>query len=520
MTTATPTRGGTSSTSTVDRPPSHGGLAHRWMEQHLIHGEGDLYGRPYRLLPWQIEFLWRWYEYEGPAHAPRWIHQEALIGKVRGEAKTEFLAALALLEFAGPEPIRPRTPIVQVAAAALKQAGEIFRQAQIMAGGQGQSISEAPLHGLFDVWDTEILRADGSPGRIERVAAEAGTIEGGKATLVLGDELHEWTGRKARVWTVLTASTAKRKMSGRSVAISTAGAGRGSTPAKETDSLLWQIYDRGRRGNDQSFLFMWAELPEAVDIDDPKQLRAGLLALSPGVADVVWSVEDRARMLETGRLPRHEWLRYYANRFVDVGASGWLADHPGAWARCESDLVGSGPVVAGVDMALRGDGAAVATVQRAGERKVWGGRIWHPDGSGKIDFVEIADHLRRLHREHDDFRVAYDPRFFELMAQTLEEEGLTLIEFPQSPDRMVPACEQAWREIVDQTVTHHGDLEFAEHVNAAVWREGDRGRTLTKRKTGGKKIDWLIAAVMANREIDMAGETEPEVLDEPVFFAG
>lgn len=505
--------------STSSRPaelrPTFGAEACRWIEAALIHGEGDRYGEPFRLLPWHKEFLYRWYEYEtGTEDDPVWFHNEALIGRERGDVKTEFLAAIAALEMAGPWPFRRLTPIIHVAAAALKQAGELFSQVQIMCGGQGGTVEQAPLLGLFDVWDTTIVAADGSPGRIERVAADAGTIEGGKTTLFLADEVHEWTGRKERVHTVLTAALGKRRNT-RSISISTAGAGRGSTPARESDPLLWRLYDRGRRGLDERFLFMWSEMPEGINLDDPDDLRRGLhLTYDPTLThDPPWSIEDRARMWESKRIPAHEWLRYYANRFVDVGHDGWLSAAEGAWPACEDpDIEGTGPMVAGVDMALRNDSVGVHWVQWNDDRTrlVWRLRNWTADKSGKIDHAEVVDFIRSLHTAHrsDGFRCTYDPRFFELPAQLLEEEGVEMIEFPQSPERMAPACDLAYRYIVDGIVAHDGDPILSDHVLAAVWREGERGRILSKRKSGGH-IDGLIAGVMATYEIE-AGESEQD----------
>ena len=59
---------------------SLGGLVCKWQEQMLVHGEGDLYGKPYRLLPWHREFNWRWFELDPAAEMGPWWWLEALIG--------------------------------------------------------------------------------------------------------------------------------------------------------------------------------------------------------------------------------------------------------------------------------------------------------------------------------------------------------------------------------------------------------------------------------------------------------
>ncbi len=149
------------------------------METNLIHGEGDKFAEPYRLLPWQKVFLWRWYEYRPgtlsdhgemwvaairagefpPRHLipdpPEWRYREAFLCMPKGEGKTEFCAAMGVLEFAGPPVIAPRSPNVPIAAASFDQAAELFASVQAKCGGpKGAEVPESPLAGLFNVFDT------------------------------------------------------------------------------------------------------------------------------------------------------------------------------------------------------------------------------------------------------------------------------------------------------------------------------------------------------------------------------
>ncbi len=462
--------------------------------------------------------MWRWYEVD-----PRdgsWWYEDALIGAERGAVKTELLAAIAMIDFAGPKAFRRPTPIVHAAAAALKQAGELFRQCQIMAGGQkGQEVRTAPLGGLFDVFDTEIQYRSGAPGRIERVAAEAGTIEGGKTTLFLADELHEWTGPKARVYTVLSAATTKSLTPGRIVAISTAGVGRYSIPAKDTDPILWQLYTRGlaQVGDPGSrFLFMWREAAETWNLEDPEELRAALSEMV--TADVTWSVDVRARrsISEGGAMPRHELERYYLNRFVEAISGTWLEEKANAWAELEDPDAAppdGSDVVVGVDMALHHDSVAVVVAGRLPDGRVgWWSRIWAPtpaaDGSSRIDHADVFATIAGLIAERWKVQaVTYDPRFFELPANLLADQGFDVLEFPQSPERLT-ACDGLLFELVlEGGLAVLPDPALAEHSRNAAWRENERGRYLSKAKAGGP-MDAIRAGAMATFEL-LQGDGPP-----------
>jgi phage terminase large subunit-like protein len=128
-------------------------LVCRWIETNLVHGEGDKFGEPFRLEPWQRAYIWRIYEYD-PTTNKRTV-KRALLGTPKGNGKTELLAAIALAELAGPK--APRSPNIPIAAASFEQADLLFGTARIM-------LTQGPLAAHFEVYDTEILIKD-RPGR-------------------------------------------------------------------------------------------------------------------------------------------------------------------------------------------------------------------------------------------------------------------------------------------------------------------------------------------------------------------
>ena len=187
-----------------ERWPSEGGRAVKWIRKFLICAEGDWYGKPIPLRPDQKRFIWRWYEFcPGCGY---WHYDEALRGAATGDGKTTFVAAIECLEMFGPPQIAPVSPRIINAAASFDQADKLFGFAGTMLGGRDQVVKEAPLRGYAEVYDTEIKRADGEPGTMERVAAVAGTNEGGLPSLFVADEVHEWGDlgdRKARLHVVM-----------------------------------------------------------------------------------------------------------------------------------------------------------------------------------------------------------------------------------------------------------------------------------------------------------------------------
>lgn len=505
-------------------------MAVKWIETYLIHGEGGFYGRPFRLTPDQKLFLFRWYEYtlggyntdtgEFDPELVVWTKRRGLLGRPKGEGKTEFLAAIAMLEFAGPFPIAQSSPIVQIAAASFDQAAELFKQIQIMAGGIGGNVEEAPLRGFFDVFEKQILFADGRPGKIERVAAVAGSNDGAKPSLVLCDELHEWTGLRERVHTVLANGPTKR-FNGRELNISTAGVGRGSIPPKPTDSLLWKMYAEGKMAEADptlapELLFDWREASPHWNLDDPVELEAAIREASPS-AGILWSIEARMARYRDPKVPRHEFARYFLNQWVDAAADGWLAENPSAWGDSvdlDAVIPPDAPIIVGVDMSLRHDSTAVVSVWRRPDGKVVASaKVFTAGDSGKVDYLEVFEYITdTLGLDYFVDRIVYDPRLFELAASMLEDRGFLVVEMPQSPERMGPACGHAFDLIVEGSVVHVDDPVFASHVNGAARRQNERDFTLSKSKSR-THIDACIALVMALWELAQPPPESLNVLD-------
>lgn len=474
----------------------------------LVHGEGDLFGKPYRLLPWHREFNWRWYELDPLVEMGRWWWLEALIGAERGAVKTELLGALALTEFAGPDDLRNSrsTPIVHIAAAALKQAGEMFRQVQIMAGGaKGRELPNAPLYGLFEILDTVITYLDGKPGKIERVAAEAGTIEGGKTTLFLADELAQWTGNKADVFDVINAATTKRMEPGRTIGISMPGIRKGSIPFDDSDPLLWKLFARGleeAKDPHSRYLFDWREAPH-VDFTKPESIERALLAMRG--ANVTWSTKVRLREILTRKISHFQAQRLYLCQWPTHSTTSWLKETPGLWAElhdANAAPADGSEVKVAVDMALHGDHVGVVVAGYLEDGRVgWHHRSWVPDSTGRIDHLDVFNTIIGAYAQRWKITgVVYDPRFFELPARMLEDQGFAAIEFPQSPERLVPADELLYQLALDHMLAVLDEPDLNSHSENATWRDGERGRYLSKTKTPGK-MDLIRAGSMATWEL-------------------
>lgn len=452
----------------------------------LVHGEGDCYGQPFKLRAHDRLFIYEWFEYELDADGNfrRYRYDQALRELAKGGAKTEVNAAIALAEFAGPT--APAAPNIPVGAASFEQADLLFGRAKQMA-----THDNAPLKPFVEAYDTELL-LKGRPGRMFRIAAQAGTNDGGLPTLFVCDEVHEWVGRRERVHLVVSNSVTKRN--------DAHGVLNGTTPGWDLKSLAGRLHTKGVTGDDPRFLHQWITADPALDLQDPEQLELAVRQANP------WATDDHVDRLvrRFAEIPEHEFRRYHLSQWAEVPEDGWLADKPGSWESCEgnAEFDSTGLVAMAVDMSLKRDSTAVAEAQwREDGRLATRAKIWTPGAENKrIDFVAIKAHIRERADELSPEAIYYDPRFMEMMAQELADEGYPMVEFPQSPERMSPACMSVYDFIMDRTLVHDGDPVLAAHVRAAVKRETDRGWSLSKGKSKAH-IDGCIAMVMAASEV-------------------
>jgi len=115
-------------------------------------------------------------------------------------------------------------------------------------------------------------------------------------------------------------------------------------------------------------------------------------------------------------------------------------------------------------------------------------------------------HLRKLAASYQLGGISFDPRFFDVPAKMLSDEGLAMVLIPQSPEAMTPICGSLLELIKRAELRHDGDEGLAMHVLNAVPRFNERGFTLQKSKSRGR-IDGCIALALA---VDRAMRTEAE----------
>lgn len=490
--------------------PTLGPLVIRWMERNLVHGPGDVFGQPYRPHAYFKRFVYEAYELLPDGSR---AYDRGLLGVPKGQAKTENAAALALAELCGPVVFdgwnkdgtprgrRRLSPEIPCAAASFDQADKVFGCAVAM-------VENGPLLEFLEPYGTEIL-IKGEPGKIFRVAAAAGTNDGGMPTFFVADEVHEWTGNKKRVHVVLSNGRAKRKDSWE-LNISTA--------ADNIDSLLGQMVKLGKaiqegKAKDDKFLFHWYEYVEPIDPEtgekieldftDEKALAEAIRQANPA-SDSYVSIESR--LLRATQIPEYEFRRYYLNQFVDA-PERWLP--AGAWERATDPERKPPAERADVVLFLEGtyNGKSVGIVGATVEDRphLFLVKSWEKglDPKWKVSLGDIGNEIAKACEKWTVHHIGINPDRWPQTAEEFEESGKPVVKWQSHlASRMVPACAQFFDAVNAADgpfLTHDGNDRIASHISSALLKIDGRGPRIVKEHDENQEryIDLAVAAVGA-----------------------
>ena len=454
-------------------------------EEYCAVTKGRNAGLDLSFMPWQRWLLDSLYErVDG-----RLRYRRALIGLPRKNGKSLMGSAIALYALFAGEP----------GAEVYSAAGD-RQQARIVFGETRAQIMNNPLLAA----ECRVYRdAIEVPqfGSVYRVLSSDGKLaQGLNPSTVIFDEAHVQP--NSELWDALTLGSGAR-IEPLTIAITTAG--------WDLESLCGQLFQYGKRCaageiDDPTFGFFWWQADEDCDIHDEAQW----VKANPNLACNLLELDDMKSAVKQSS--EMAFRRYRLNQWVRAQES-WLP--PGAWEGCTDPTAGLEPgyeTFVGVDMALKHDSIGIVLCQKHDDKYRVHAQIWHPSEAG-VDVAEVEHYLRNIHQQYRLMEVAYDPAFFQRSAEILHDEGLPMLEFPQSANRMVPACGTAYELIVAGKVAHNGSPTFTDQVLSAAQRMTDNGWRLSKGKSK-RKIDSCIALVMA---LDRASRKQQEQLV-PMFF--
>lgn len=412
-------------------------------------------------------------------------HRRALIGIARKNGKSALIASLVLEQLV----LGVNGGQIYSAAADKEQARIIFKTVKKMIE------LEPELKEILEVYQNTIYNP--MTGSVYRaLSSDAYTKEGLNSTFIVIDELHAQPNRE--LYDVLSLSMGAREQP-MLVAITTAGTKYDSSGK---DSVCYSMYNRGiqiAKGEieDPSFFFAWYQGDEKLNYKDPENW----ILANPSMGDIL-SIEDmQSAVLLT---PETEFKTKRLNLWTEAGQSWINSDLWDALELSNRQIIPGESCIIGFDGAFSNDSTAVVGWFLGGEKphlKVLG--LWEiPERDAPLDWhvdvaeveATIVDWCRNKGVQVNE--VVFDPARWQRTFMVLEEEGLPVVSYPNSAERMVPSTQRFYEAVVNGSFTHEGDPRLNKHVANAVTKTSSRGLMIAKANSK-RKIDAAVAAIFS-----------------------
>lgn len=444
------------------------GRAIRFIETYCRPAKGVRHGQPLKLAGFQKEFL------EG-ALADK--VDVAIMSTPRGNGKSSLGGALAAWAvFDDDATGAPQVPIIATTI------GQAIRSCYGVAVSMVKTEPELLRRSLiYTGIATPRITVPFNQGELFPISNDPDGLQGLDPSLAIVDEIGF---QPVESWDALRMAQGKRPRS------LTIGVG---TPGLDHDNALFHIRRLiHERGTLPGVIYHEHSAPLGCMADDRKAwrlanpaLRARFLREAAIATDLELALEGPFRIFRLG-----QWYE---------GTTGWLGTNgPAVWEGLTSpwEFVDGALTWVGVDVGLKRDSTAVVAVQERPDGRFHAiAKIWLPV-SEAIDVTDVMHYIRQLADRYQLDAVSYDPRFFDLPAKQLLDEGIPMMEVPQSIERMTVAIGNLYEAIRKGALTHEGDELFAGQVVSAAPRFNERGFTLAKGKSKGR-IDAAIALALA-----------------------
>ncbi len=482
-------------------------------QRYLRHTKGRWARQPFVFEDWQRDFWWEALELD-PATGKR-VYTEVGLGLPRKNGKSMQASGAGLYFLTADGEAEPE---VYIGAGAQQQAGIVLKQSLSMAR---QSLALTPYVKVL-----KYLIECPSNGGIMRSLSSDGSLQHGlNPSCSIIDEVHAH--KDSTLYTALTTATGAREQPF-TLWITTQG--------PDEDNLLADLYDqmttgpgtlekrtdglRIYRDRESGQLIYWYGAPHDADPEDPRWWTAANPAswLREGdyLAKEFRKLKAKGHMLE--------WAIYHLNMRIGTEDT-WLPD--GAWVglvRGEPvegdpwhDLDPTLPLGVGVEKAQLSEGGAVVAAQKQGKEVLVRAEHFRVQPStGRVNVEAMRATLRTLRerfpapavrdpktkRRVPGPAVAFDPWAFTESADTLEQDGVNMVDFPQAAGTMGPASTTSYELITTGRLYHDGDAVLAEHVGDTVALLTERGMKVTKSKKrpNHSAVAMVMAVAMAMQE--------------------
>ena len=498
--------------------PTLGPLVCEWIEQHLVHGPGDLRGEPARLDDEKRALIYRAYEVYPAKHpeAGRRRFKRVGLSLAKGLAKTELAAWIAAAELHKDAPVRcvgfdrrsnpiggpVADPYIPLCAYTEEQSDELCY------GALKCILEESDVREEFDLGLERIMRRNGD-GKAVSLSAAPSSRDGARTTFSVFDETHHWTSPRLRkAHQTMLANLPKRKASDAwALEITTAPEpGMGSVAESTMDYA--RAVQEGRAVDSRLFFFHRAAGDEH-DLTTEKGARAAVIEASGEAAS--WrDIDAIVSLWADPTTDRNFWERVWCNRLVRTSGQAFDAKLFLSLATEDCPVKDGDLITMGFDGAIFRDATAlVGTHVETGYQWLVGS--WEaPHGLAEwhVPEQEVDDCVDAMFQRYNVWRLYADPPYWQSwVAHWSGKYGAErVIEWWTNRRRQATHALENYDSAMKQgALSHDGSAVLVRHVANACRHDlpqfDEDGRHMwlirKERSDSPRKIDAAMAAVLS-----------------------
>jgi hypothetical protein len=459
-----------------------------WCAAHCVQWDGRFDGLPLELEPWQLDMMGEALAELGVDEA-YWLTVALVIPKKNG--KTSLLAAYALYHLLEDE----GAPEILLAAATDKQAGRLFSAAVRFVKGDPWLSARLVVREHAG----EIARVDGF-GSLFRFSADTGAASGYNPSLVVADELKDWTTPlRRRAWADIATAGMTRDYVHLFV-ISTAG-----EPEERVDGILGQLLD----GNE-----LEGELERVGPALTISRNHAGRTlvynydahTLDAGDVDAIKAANPaswvtRERLAELAASPSLS-----SGRYLQLHGCVWATSESGYleledWRALELD---GAELRAGDELAVgfRGADSCALVACRRTDGVLFALEVWESTAGGRVDVEDVDDALMAALERYNVAAVyaSASPAWATLVngwRHFVGRKEVVDVDVATPSPRTAQITERFRADALAGRVRHDGDRRLARHVAAARVARARNLPYLVESSRSGSPIAGAFAALLA-----------------------
>jgi hypothetical protein len=475
-----------------------------WTAENLLQPDGPNTGAPWRYTDEQARTLLWWYAVNEQG---RFIYRRGMLRRVKGWGKDPFGATLCAIELCGPcrfggwdegQPVAIPHPSPWVITAAVS----LDQTKNTMTLFPNLWTDDAVNEFGIDI-GKEIIYT--RRGMLEAVTSSPRALEGKRTTFALKNETHHWVGSNdgLKMSEVIERNNTKaRGGDARSLAISN-GHNPGEGSDAELDFEAFQASQTGRGGKD--FYYDSREAPDGIDIADPEQVRAGLIAAR---GDSVWlDLDVHVATILDPKSREGNSRRFYFNQIV-AGDDVWMRRSDWDALRYRKDIPDGTPVVVGFDGSDTDDWTAIRCETQSGYQFTpqFHGRpmIWDPQQhDGFIPRGQVNAAVAELMQRYKVVRMYADPPYWqsEIDEWSARYGDKTVLRWATFRIRqMSDALERFRTDVYAGNIAHDGCDVTSLHIRNAHSDPRPSGLLIRKDKAVSKnKIDAVMSSTLAHQ---------------------